>query len=308
MKVGFIGLGAMGLPMAKRIVAAGYATWTTFHKRREPADELASLGARIVTTAAEVAREADVVITILPADAELKEVVLGPAGVLEGFSSRKILIEMTSASPACVREVEAALGPSGCRVLDAPVSGGVTGAARGTLTIMAGGDPGLLEECRPLLACIGSRIIHVGAVGQGKTVKMINQLLAAVHLLIIGEAFALGVRCGCDPSTLYEVIRTSSGYSKMMDLRVPGFLLAGSFDPGFKLRLMKKDVETALHAARESGVPMLLGSMAAQLLAAAAAAGHGDADYSIAAHIIADWAGVRLSQPLGEPSLTADPA
>jgi 3-hydroxyisobutyrate dehydrogenase-like beta-hydroxyacid dehydrogenase len=296
-KVGFIGLGAMGLPMAKRIVAAGYPVCTTFHKSRRPADELASLGATVADTPAEVARQSEVVITILPADAEVDEVALGSGGLIEGLSAGAILIEMTSASPASVRRLETELRHSSCRVLDAPVSGGTTGAARGTLTIMAGGDPSLLEECRPLLSCMGSRIVHVGAVGQGKVVKMINQMLAALHLVAIGEAFALGVKCGADPGTLYQVIKDSSGYSKVMDLRLPGFLLEGSFEPGFKLSLMKKDVDIALQEALDAGVPLLLGSTTAQLLAATVAAGHADADYSVAAQFIADWTGARLAKP-----------
>jgi len=295
-KVGFIGLGGMGLPMAERVVKAGFQTITTFHKRREPADALAALGARVVAAPAQVARAADVIITIVPADAELKETVLGANGLLEGFSSGKVLIDMTTATAMSLQEVERALAAVGGRVLDAPVSGGTTGAARGTLTIMVGGDAALLDECRPLLETMGSRIVHVGPVGQGKVVKMINQMMAAAHVLTIGEAFALGVRCGANPATLYEVIKDSSGYSRMMDLRLPGFLLAGSFQPGFKLDLMKKDVNLALDSARAQGIPLLLASTVAQILSAASTAGKGSADYSIAAQFLADMAGVQLSQ------------
>ena len=299
MKVGFIGLGAMGAPMATRVVKAGFQTFTTFHKRREAADALASLGASIVSTPAEVARAADVVITILPADAELKDVVLGANGLREGFSAGKTLIDMTTATATSLQEVERALAPAGVRVLDAPVSGGTTGASQGTLTIMVGGDPGLLEEYRPLLETMGSRIIHVGPLGQGKVVKMVNQAMAAANLLIMGEAFALGVRCGADPATLYSVIKESSGYSRMMDSRLPGFLLAGSFQPGFKLDLMKKDVNLALDSARAQNTSLLLTSTVAQILTAASAAGKGGADFSAAAQFLAGIAGVDLSQAAG---------
>jgi len=298
-KVGFIGLGAMGAPMATRVVKAGFQTFTTFHKRREAADALASLGASIVSTPAEVARAADVVITILPADAELKDVVLGANGLREGFSAGKTLIDMTTATATSLQEVERTLAPAGVRVLDAPVSGGTTGASQGTLTIMVGGDPGLLEEYRPLLETMGSRIIHVGPLGQGKVVKMVNQAMAAANLLIMGEAFALGVRCGADPATLYSVIKESSGYSRMMDSRLPGFLLAGSFQPGFKLDLMKKDVNLALDSARAQNTSLLLTSTVAQILTAASAAGKGGADFSAAAQFLASMAGVDLSQAAG---------
>jgi len=296
-KVGFIGLGSMGLPMAKRIVAAGYKTFITFHKRREPADDLAALGARIVTSPAEIARACDVVVTIVPADAELTQVVLGNNGLIEGFSPGKILIDMTTSTATSLQEVEKALAPAGVRVLDAPVSGGTLAAAQGTLTIMVGGEAALLEECRPLLETMGTRIIHVGPLGQGKIVKMINQVMAAVHLLTIGEAFALGVKCGADAKVLYEVIKVSSGYSKMMDLRLPDFLFAGRFEPGFKLDLMMKDVNLAIDSARASGTPLLLASMAAQIFAAASASGKGAADFSAAAQFVAGLAGVRSFNP-----------
>lgn len=296
MKVGFIGLGAMGLPMAKRVLGAGHEMFTTFHQRRQPADELAGLGAQVVATPADVARSAEVIITVVPADAELRETVFAPEGLLAGLERGKVLIDMTTGTALCLKEVEEAVTAAGVKVLDAPVSGGTPAAAQGTLTIMVGGDAGLLEEYRPLLETMGKNIVHVGPVGQGKVVKMVNQMMAAAHLLIIGEGFALGVKCGADPQTLYEVIKTSSGYSKMMDLRLPGFLLTGTFEAGFKLDLMKKDVNLALDSARSLNVPVLLTSAVAQVFSAASTAGKGGADFSAAAQFLADLAGVRLGQ------------
>jgi len=302
MKVGFIGLGAMGAPMAQRVVSAGFETFTTIHKRREPADALARMGAIILTSPAAVSEASDVIITILPADAELTETVFGPQGLMEGFSPGKILIDMTTCTATTLREVERALSAVQGRVLDAPVSGGTAGAADGGLTIMVGGDPDLLEYCRPLLATMGSRIVHVGAVGQGKVIKIINQMMAAANLLMIGEAFALGVRCGADPTILYDVIKDSSGYSRMMDARLPGFLLEGSFQPGFKLDLMKKDVNLALDSARAQRVPVLLTSTVSQIFSAASGAGKGDADFSAAAQYLAGLAGVELHKVERETS------
>ena len=296
MNVGFIGLGAMGLPMAKRILGGGHKTYTTFHQRREPAQELEVMGAQILQTPGEVATAADVVITILPADAELKEVVLGKEGVLNGFSEGKVLIEMTSGTALAMREVDEAIRAKGGSVLDAPVSGGTSAAEQGTLTIMVGGDEVLLERCRPLFQTMGTRIVHVGKVGQGKIVKIVNQMMAAIHLLTIGEAFALGINSGADPAILYEVIKNSSGYSKMMDLRLPGFLLEGSFKPGFKLELMKKDVNLALESAKASNTPLFLSSLAAQVFAAVSAAGKGSEDFSVAAQFVAALAGANLSE------------
>jgi 2-hydroxymethylglutarate dehydrogenase len=295
-KVGFIGLGAMGAPMAARVLKAGFETYTTFHLSRDAADALASMGALVLPTPAEVAAAADVIVTILPADAELREVALGSNGLLHGFSYGKVLVDMTTATAASLQDVEHVLAGAGVRVLDAPVSGGTTAAAQGTLTIMVGGASELLEECRPLLECMGSKILHVGPVGQGKVVKMVNQMLAALHLLAIGEAFALGVRCGGDPTTLYNVIRESSGYSRMMDLRLRDFLFEGSFEPGFKLDLMKKDVNLAVESAKLLGVPVLLSSMVSQIFAAASSAGRGAEDFSAAAQFLANLANVQFSQ------------
>jgi len=301
-KVGFIGLGAMGLPMAKRIVGAGHETFTTYHRRREPADALAALGASVLPSPSDVARASDLVITMLPADRELKETVLGERGLLREWSSGQILVDMTTATALTMQEVETAVRAAGGEVLDAPVSGGTPAAAEGTLTIMVGGEAALLERCRPLLETMGRQVIHVGGVGQGKVVKMVNQMMAAGHLLLIGEAFALGVRCGADPGTLYDVVKTSSGYSRMMDLRLPGFLLEGAFTPGFRLDLMKKDVTLALDSGRALNVPLLLTSAVGQLLAAASAGGHGNADFSAAAQFVADLAGVQLNQAALTPA------
>lgn len=295
MKVGFIGLGAMGLPMAKRVVGAGFETVTTFRRRREPAEELVARGASLVKTPADVARASDVVITVLPADRELNEVVFEEDGLLQGLGPGKTLIDMTTATALTMLEVEKAVIAVGGNVLDAPVSGGTPAADQGTLTIMIGGDAAVLERHRPLLESMGQQLIFVGPVGQGKVVKIVNQMMAAAHLLMIGEAFALGVRSGADPQTLYEVVKTSSGYSRMMDLRLPGFLLEGRFEPGFRLDLMKKDLNLALQSAQTLNIPLALTSAVSQVFAAASAAGHGDADFSAAAQYLADMAGIRLN-------------
>ena len=295
MIVGFIGLGAMGLPMAKNVLEGGYDLVTTFNRRRGPADELASMGANVVDTAADVARRSDVVITVLPADRELEEVVQGEEGLLQGFREGATLIDMTTATPQVLQRLEPTLTAAGVQILDAPVSGGTPAAAEGTLTIMVGGDGGLLEEHRALLETMGATLFHVGGIGQGKVVKMVNQLMAATHLLAIGEAFGLGVRSGADPRTLKEVIGKSSGASKMMDLRLDGFLLDDQFDPGFRLDLMKKDVGLAVDAAAELEVPLFLGALVNQIFTSAGRAGMGDQDFAAAAKYLASLADASLA-------------
>lgn len=295
MRVGFIGLGAMGLPMASRLQHAGHQVITMVHRDRSRAESLVAAGAAVVDGPRAVAEVSDLVVTILPADRELRAVVTGPSGLLEGMRPGQVLIEMTTATPGILDELAPQLAARDVALLDAPVSGGTTAAADGTLTIIAGGDADVLERCRPVLETMGT-VQHVGPVGQGKVVKLVNQVLAAVHLMAIGEAFALGVRAGSSPGVLYEVIRNSSGASRMMDLRLPGFLLEGNVTPGFRLDLMKKDVNLAVEAARAGNVAMPLAATAAQWLAAASAGGHGDDDFSAAAAFIAGLAGVRLGE------------
>ncbi len=295
MRVGFIGLGAMGLPMASRLQHAGHQVITMVHRDRSRAESLVAAGAAVVDGPRAVAEVSDLVVTILPADRELRAVVTGPSGLLEGMRPGQVLIEMTTATPGILDELAPLLAARDVALLDAPVSGGTTAAADGTLTIIAGGDADVLERCRPVLETMGT-VQHVGPVGQGKVVKLVNQVLAAVHLMAIGEAFALGVRAGSSPGVLYEVIRNSSGASRMMDLRLPGFLLEGNVTPGFRLDLMKKDVNLAVEAARAGNVAMPLAATAAQWLAAASAGGHGDDDFSAAAAFIAGLAGVRLGE------------
>jgi 3-hydroxyisobutyrate dehydrogenase-like beta-hydroxyacid dehydrogenase len=299
MKVGFIGLGAMGLPMAKRVIGAGYPILTMCHRRRGPVDALAALGATVLETPADIAGQADVIVTILPADAELEETALGARGLVEAFGAGKILVDMTTATAQTLLRVEKALAERGGHVLDAPVSGGTVAAENGTLTIMVGGETEILEQVRPLLETMGKNIVHVGGVGQGKLVKIVNQLMAAIHLLALGEAFALGVRCGADPKVLYDVIKASSGYSKMMDLRLPGFLFEGTFQPGFRLDLMKKDVNLAVDSAQALGAPLMFGTLAAQVFSAASTAGRGSEDFAAAADFLAGLAGARLNRGAG---------
>ncbi len=295
MDIGFVGLGAMGLPMAKNVIKGGHRLFTAIHRRAAPGSELKALGAAICSTPQEVAQRSEIVITIVPADREVEEVVFGAAGVLQGLSKGKTLIEMTTAAPATMRRVATALSQKGVDVLDAPVSGGTVKAATGELTIIVGGNPSVLQRCKPVLQTMGTSIYHVGDVGAGKVVKMVNQLMAAVHMAVLGEAFALGVKCGAEPKTMAEVIRNSSGYSRMVDARLPDFVMKDAFQPGFTLDLMKKDVNLALEAARETNVPLYLGGIVGQVFTSASAAGAGAKDFSFVARYLADLAGVKLA-------------
>lgn len=284
--IGFIGLGAMGFPMASNLLKAGFDIVTTFHKNAGPAEALRSWGATVKNSAAQVAAVSDVIITIVPADPELQQVILGEGGVLEGIRPGSVLVDMTSGTPNVLRDIALKLADKGARVLDAPVSGGTTGAQEGTLTIMVGGDIALLEEVRPILSVLGDKIYHVGDVGAGNVVKMVNQLMAAVNLVGMIESINIGLKAGVALSVLYDVIKESSGHSRMLDIRGPSFFFVGEYEPGFKLDLMKKDLGLAVSTAIGLDSPILLGSLVYQIYSIASAAGYGEKDFSAVAKLI----------------------
>lgn len=243
-RIGFIGLGAMGLPMARNLVKLGFELHVAVNRNRKPVEELVRQGAKEHASFDEVISQCEVLITILPADKEMESVLLSDRA-LAGLSAGQILIEMTSGSPAMMKKVAEAYQSKGVNVLDAPVSGGTTGAEQGTLTVMAGGDPQLLEQVRPVLDAMAQNIYLVGAVGAGKAIKAINQMLAGIHMIAAAEAAALARKLNIDGETLKQVIGSSSGASWILMNKLDG-LMQGRFEPGFKLALMKKDVQIAV--------------------------------------------------------------
>lgn len=292
--IGFIGLGAMGRPMATNLIVSGYPL-TVFDVDPVPMDALEGLGARRAASSAEASRNQETVITILPADPQVRAAVLGEQGVLEGAKPGTTLIDMTSLGPHTSREVSAAAASRGVRFLDAPVSGGIPAAEKGTLTIMVGGDEGVLESQRDLLETLGARIFHVGGVGMGTTFKMANQMLVAVNMLGVIEAFVLATKLGADPQALFEVLKVSAGNSWVLENRMPNYVLKGDFtQPGFALDLLLKDAGLAVESGRLEKVPLFLLSEAFQILTVASAAGNGRKDYSAAAEVLEDLAGTKI--------------
>jgi 3-hydroxyisobutyrate dehydrogenase-like beta-hydroxyacid dehydrogenase len=253
-RIGFLGLGAMGQPMASNLLAKGFELHIAAHRNRKPVEELINEGAVERSSAAEVARNCDVLISILPADQEMADVLLN-GEVLEGLSSNGILIEMTSGSPDMMKRVGAAYGKKGIGVLDAPVSGGTAGAAKGTLTVMAGGEPEVLESVRPVLQAMAQNIFLVGGIGAGKGIKAINQMLAGIHMIAAAEAAALAEKLEVTPEVLKQVIGSSSGSSSMLLSKLDG-LVRRDFTPGFKLRLMTKDVQIAVDESAGRQLPL----------------------------------------------------
>ena len=296
-KVGFIGLGIMGKPMAINLIKAGYDL-TIYARRPEVIAEMEGLGASAVESPAAVAEATDIVITIVTADPEVREVILGDEGVLQGASEGSLIVDMSTISPLTIREIAEKAGPKNVAVMDAPVSGGDTGAINGTLTIIAGGEAKDFDRCRGLFNAMGNEenIFHVGSVGVGQTVKIVNQLIGGINMAAIAEGLILGIRAGADPEVMRQVISVSSANSTLFQIRVSDFLLSDVFDPGFMLDLMKKDLAIGVDLGKALNVPMPIGAATYQMYAAASGLGAGSLDFSAVCKAAEHLSGTRIPQ------------
>jgi len=292
-QIGFIGLGNMGVPMAGRLMEGGYALVVN-DIRQDAARPLLARGATWAASPAEVAAAAQTVITILPTSREVRDVLLGAKGLLEALRPGSLVIEMTSADPSATRDLEREVAARGSALIDAPVSGGVRGAVEGSLAIMVGGDPALLERARPVLARMGKNIFHAGPVGAGHAIKLVNNMCSGGILALTIEAVAVAARSGVDPTRAVEILQASSGRSNASDNKFPRFILNGAFDAGFAIRLMMKDLDGYGRLAQESGVPSPVARAAAEVYRLAMARGMAEQDHTAIARIIEEWAGVSL--------------
>ena len=295
-KLGFIGLGNMGKPMASNLIKAGYPL-TIHDLKPEPVKELVAAGAVAAGSPREVAEKSEVVITMLTSSPHVEQVMFGPNGVLEGLKGGATIIDMSTIDPIVTQKVAGAAAEKGIKMLDAPVSGAPPKAADGTLSIMVGGKKEVFEECKAILEVMGEKIFHTGDVGMGEVVKLANNLAAAVAGLGMFEGFLFGTKLGADPRTLYEVISASSGNSWVLQTRVPyPNVIPESpankdFAPGFTADLMAKDLGLILSAAEAMKFPLLAGSLTYQLVEAARASGLGHKDWSVVSKIIHRLAG-----------------
>lgn len=277
-EVAFIGLGRMGLPMASRLEAAGYRV--RGHDLADAARRaLAEAGAVAASSASEAAAGAEAVILMLPSSAEVGAVLID-GGLLDELDTAATLIDMGSSEPLRTRELAQRAAARGVGMIDAPVSGGVRGALAGSLTIMVGGDPALVARCRPLLGTLGRAVMHVGPVGAGHALKALNNLLSATHLLASCEALAIGRRFGLDPQVMLDAINVSTGRCASTERKLPDFVLTGSFDSGFALALMLKDVGIAVALGEGLGIEPALAERALEVWGEAAAALDDDADHT----------------------------
>lgn len=290
-RIGFIGIGTMGRPMATNLLAKGFAL-TVHNRTRTKAEALQSLGATVVDTPQAVAAAADVVITMLPRPADVRSVLGGANGVLAGLRPGSLVIDMSTTDPGTARELAAQVAAAGGALLDAPVSGSTARAETGELTIMVGGSAATLEQARDVLAAMGTTIIHCGDSGSGQVAKLVNNAIAGINMVAVAEGFALGVKAGLSPELLYQVVRSSSGNSWCVENRLPYADVTPNvpakidFAPGFACALMGKDMGLVLATANELGLALPTAGVARQLYAAAEAAGDGGRDFSVVARSI----------------------
>jgi len=295
MSVGFIGVGNMGNPMAGNVLKAGFPV-VVFDRNPQAMDNLVHAGAQRAASAREVVERSEITLTSLPASPDVEAVYLDAGGLVESAKPGTLLIDLSSVLPSTPRKIEPRARARGLDFLEAPVSGGVSGARAATLAIMVGGDAQALTRAQPVLKAIGSNIFHVGSAGAGNTVKAINNMMACVNSLAMMEGLALGVKAGLDPMTIYEVVKASSGGSKALE-RIPRALIPRNFDPGFMVKLMNKDLETFNLIAKELHVPVSFSNVAQRYQQAALAAGLGEQDTSVVMTIIERLAAVQVSGP-----------
>ncbi len=296
--IGFIGLGAMGTPMSHNLIRAGYQL--IVHDLREgPMDDLAKIGAVKVTSPRDVAERSSVVITMLPASPNVEAVVLGPTGIIEGAKSGNIVIDMSSSYPGSTKMISEQLAVKGIRMLDAPVSGGTKGAREATLSIMVGGAESDYEECHSIFEAMGKNIYYVGKTGAGHTVKALNNLCSACSMIITSEALVVATKLGLSPEKVIEVINTSTGRSWSSQFKFPTYVLNNTFNSGFSIGLMNKDLDIATRLGRELRVPMFVGAMVQQLYNYAVGQGAGDDCHTAIVKFIEDWGGIKVRAQRG---------
>ncbi len=255
MNIGFIGVGIMGRPMAKNLLKAGYAL--TVYDKFAPLDDLVALGAKAAKSNKEVAACSEVIITMLPNSPQVREAVLGADGVLDGAKSGTILVDMSSIAPAAAQEICAAAKAKGVIMIDAPVSGGEPKAIDGSLAIMVGGDAKAFETVKPILEKMGSSAVRVGDIGAGNVTKLANQIIVALNIAAVSEAFVLATKAGVDPQAVFNAIKGGLAGSTVMNAKVP-MILDGNFKPGFRIELHIKDLQNALDTAHALNAPLPL--------------------------------------------------
>ncbi len=293
MKLGFIGTGNMGNPMAANLIRAGHQL-TVHDLRREAATNLLEMGAEWADSPRDAVPGNEVVFTSLPVPRDVEVVLLGEGGILEGAGEGSIYVDLSTNSPTVIRRLHEVCAAKGISVLDAPVSGGTYGAAAGTLAVMVGGEERVFNQVKPALDAVGSHVVYCGDIGSGSVCKICNNLLSMGIGVLLSEALTMGVKAGVDLAVLADVIANSSGSCRRLTEKFPRFLFQGNFEPGFATALAAKDVRLATDLGREYGIPMDLANLVDQRHVEAMFRGWGAEDSDAVARIQEEKAGVQL--------------
>jgi 2-hydroxy-3-oxopropionate reductase len=288
-RIGFIGLGIMGRPMAAHLVKAGYEV-TVWNRTQSKATELVKAGAHQGASPTDVAARSDITITMVADTPDVREVILGPTGVMEGARRGSVVVDMSTISPTATREIARALADRDVEMLDAPVSGGERGAVEATLSIMVGGKPEVFERVLPVFQKLGRNIVHLGDNGAGQVTKACNQLVLSLTLLGVAEALTLARKAGVDPAKVRAALLGGFAQSRVLELHGQR-MLEGNFEPGFRTRLYHKDMGIVTETGRAVGMPLLGAGLTSQLFQVAMSKGFAEKDYSVLAQVIADLAG-----------------
>jgi len=291
MKVGFIGLGIMGRPMAKNLIKAGYSL--VVYDKVAPLDDVVAMGAEAGTSSKDVASKSDIVITMLPNSPHVRAAVMGEDGVLDGAKPGTILIDTSSIAPAASQEICAAAKEKGVVMLDAPVSGGEPKAIDGSLAFMVGGDAEAFEKVKAILEVMGGSVVLVGDIGAGNVTKLANQIIVALNIAAVSEAFTLSTKAGVSPVAVFDAIKGGLAGSTVMNAKIP-MILDGNFKPGFRIELHIKDLQNALDTAHELNVSVPLSAGAMEILQALKMDGEGASDHSAIARYYEKLAKVEI--------------
>jgi len=294
-KIGFIGLGIMGKPMAKNLIKAGFPL-VVHNRSRSKVNELVKEGAAAANTPREVASSSDIIITMLPNSPDVELVALGANGILEGAKAGQLFIDMSTINPIVSQKIAKEFSAKSVAMVDAPVSGGEKGAIDATLSIMAGGEAKDFERALPVFNALGKTVTHMGSIGSGGFTKLANQIIVAINLTAIGEALVFGAKAGVDPQKMIRALAGGLAGSKCLDQKSEK-ILSGDFAPGFKIDLHSKDLNLIQDAARSVGVPIPTAAFVEQLFAALRVRGRGGMDHSGVITFFEDLAGVQVRKP-----------
>lgn len=278
MKIGFIGLGIMGKPMVKNLLKAGHEL-VVFDVIKDNVDEVVAVGAKGVASCREVAQVCKLIITMLPNSPHVQTVILGENGILEGATEGTIIVDMSSIAPKASQDIEKACATKGIKMIDAPVSGGEPKAIDGTLSIMVGGDKAVFDEVYDVLMQMGASAVHCGDIGAGNTTKLANQIIVALNIAAVSEAFMLSTKAGVDPIKVFDAIKGGLAGSTVMNVKIP-MITEGNFKPGFKIDLHIKDLNNALETGHHVGAPLPLTAAVMEMLQMLHADGFGQDDHS----------------------------